>query len=105
MIGLGTATIVVGVVCVATSAVFASGGAVPQPRMGDPLGGLTVDQLARFEAGKVQYDRTFLEEEGLGPIFNKQSCGNCHSNPLGGPGSQTVTRGVMSGKKGGFDQL
>ena len=44
-------------------------------------------------------------ENGLGPIFNQTSCGSCHNNPVGGAGSQTVTRFGHIGKKGGFDPL
>jgi len=42
---------------------------------------------------------------GLGPIFNQTSCGSCHNNPVGGAGTQTVTRFGFIGKKGGFDPL
>ena len=41
---------------------------------------------------KIEFDRVLTAPEGLGPVFNKNSCGNCHSEPLGGPGNQTVTR-------------
>lgn len=80
------------------------GGIVPQPKMGDPLGGLTSEQLARFEVGLVQFNRVFTEEEGLGPVFNKTSCGGCHNNPVGGPGNITVTRAGLA-TKDGFDPL
>jgi CxxC motif-containing protein (DUF1111 family) len=72
--------------------------------MGDPLPGLTPDELTRFDLGRTAYDTPLTEPEGLGPIFNKESCGNCHNNPLGGTGSQTVTRFGMAGK-GTFDPL
>ncbi len=72
--------------------------------MGDPVHGLTQAQLQRFFNGQIDYNHTFTPEEGLGPIFNKASCGNCHTNPLGGPGSQTVTRFGLAGKDG-FDPL
>ncbi len=83
----------------------ALGGAVEvQPKMGDPLPGLTEDELQRFLFGQQKFNTPLLEEEGLGPIFNKESCGNCHANPLGGTGSQTVTRfGELT--KGNFDPL
>ena len=72
--------------------------------MGDPLDGLTADQMDRFIKGKVQFVRVFTAEEGLGPIFNKDSCGGCHSMPVGGTGSQVVTRAGLA-TKGGFDPL
>jgi hypothetical protein len=81
-------------------------GFVPQRRMGDPIIGLTPEELLRFEQGRIDYNTPLLEEHGLGPVFNKESCGNCHANPLGGPGSQTVTRFGADDKKGkGFDPL
>ena len=52
---------------------------------GGPIAGLTAAQMATFEAGQVD----FAEEEGvgngLGPRFNMNSCGGCHSQGgLGG---------------------
>jgi CxxC motif-containing protein (DUF1111 family) len=83
----------------------ALGGAVtPQPKMSDPLEGLTTAQLAQFMSGQTLYNTNMDVSDGLGPIFNKESCGNCHANPLGGPGSQTVTRAGLA-DKGGFDPL
>jgi len=72
--------------------------------MGDPLDGLTAEELARFLDGQVDYNTTLQEADGLGPIFNKESCGNCHNNPLGGTGNQSVTRFGLA-DKGGFLDL
>jgi len=80
-------------------------GVSPQPRAGEPLPTLTDALLARFEIGKISFNEDLTVEGGLGPIFNKSSCGNCHNNPVGGPGSQTVTRFGLLDKKGGFDPL
>ncbi len=78
----------------------------PQPKMGAPLNGLTPSQLAAFDAGKVDFNHVFTPAEGLGPIFNQNSCGTCHNNPTGGSGTVTVTRfGLVSGKTGLFDPL
>jgi len=81
-------------------------GARLNTRLGDPLPGLTADQLALFNSGKA----TFQEEEnatedGLGPVFNNTSCASCHNVPATGGGSTTLeTRfGKMSGGK--FDPL
>ena len=70
------------------------GGTLPsaQPRAGDPLPDLTPDQLDRFEVGKLQFNRDFVAGEGLGPIFNQNSCGACHITPLGGTGTIKVLR-------------
>lgn len=77
----------------------------PQPRPGDPLPTLTEALLDRFEQGKVSFNQDLSVEMGLGPIFNQTSCGSCHNNPVGGAGTQTVTRFGFIGKKGGFDPL
>lgn len=76
----------------------------PQPKMGAPLAGLTPTQLARFEAGLVDFTRVFAVGDGLGPIFNQSSCASCHNNPIGGPGSIKVFRfGADDGET--FDPL
>lgn len=76
----------------------------PQPKMGDPLSGLSSEEQARFILGQTRYNSVLTEEQGLGPVFNKNSCGNCHNNPLGGTGSQTVTR-FGRDNKGQFDPM
>jgi CxxC motif-containing protein (DUF1111 family) len=77
-----------------------------QPRMGQPLLGLTGSQRARFEAGKIAFDTTLTAPEGLGPTFNQDSCSSCHNTPNGGSGSITVTRFGFSDPEGvGFDPL
>ena len=77
---------------------------VAQPKMGDPLLGLTPAQLTRFNLGREQYVHVLTPGEGLGPCFNQNACGSCHNNPVGGTGSQTVTRfGFVD--KGTFDPL
>ena len=96
---------------IALAALFASGislhasADLHQPRAGQPLPTLTESLLARFEIGKTAFSEDLTIEGGLGPIFNKTSCANCHNNPVGGAGSQTVTRFGFIGKKGGFDPL
>jgi CxxC motif-containing protein (DUF1111 family) len=56
---------------------------------GDPVRGLTKDQLARFDRGKVVFDSTFTPETGLGPLFNSDGCGECHEDPVkGGVGDE-----------------
>ncbi len=78
-----------------------------QPKPGDPLAGLTQDQLDRFFVGKTDFNHTWSQEEGLGPVFNRESCGACHNNPIGGSGGLIVTRfGLLDGGPGGtFDPL
>jgi CxxC motif-containing protein (DUF1111 family) len=91
-------------VTIAWNSEESAGPLTPQPAAGAPLDDLTPGQLERFDIGKVAFERTFLDTEGLGPVFNKASCANCHNNPIGGSGSQTVNRFGLAGK-GGFDDL
>ena len=52
--------------------------------LGDPITGLTDDELAAFERGREIFIKRFTPEEGLGPHYNATSCASCHNNP--GPG-------------------
>lgn len=81
-----------------------AGVVTPQPKAGAPLPDLTVAELNRFNIGRVLYNTPLSVADGLGPIFNKSNCGNCHNNPVGGPGSQMVTR-FGRDEKGTFDPL
>ncbi len=48
--------------------------------------GLLTD--AAFEAARVVFAEQETIAEGLGPVFNAQSCGECHQNPVTGGVSQ-----------------
>jgi hypothetical protein len=90
--------------CAAIASATFAGGVTIQPRAGDPLNGLTKLQLSRFDLGRAAYVTPFTIEGGLGPIFNKSNCQSCHSNPVGGWGSISVTRfGIED--KGEFSPL
>ena len=74
--------------------------------IGDPLPGLTADELARFEAGRVPFNRQFTPEDGLGPRFNENSCEACHTDPAtGGTGETIVTKASRTGPAGACDVL
>jgi CxxC motif-containing protein (DUF1111 family) len=75
------------------------------PQFGDPVAGLTGQQLAAFNAGKVEFTERETPADGLGPIFNRDSCVACHSGPaVGGSSNITATRfGRVSGSS--FDPL
>lgn len=62
-----------------------------QPRLGEPITGLSPDELERFRAGRRAFGRILYAEDGLGPIHNLHSCVGCHSNPMGGSGTNTIT--------------
>lgn len=61
-----------------------------QPELGDPLPGLTDEQMQRFLAGREVFERVFTPETGLGPLFNASSCAECHEVPVsGGAGDES----------------
>jgi CxxC motif-containing protein (DUF1111 family) len=43
---------------------------------------------ATFDADRATFDQQEDIAEGLGPVFNARSCGECHANPVSGGGSQ-----------------
>lgn len=78
-------------------------GAAP---IGEPLPGLTAAQRARFEAGRVQFNRQFTPDEGLGPRFNENACNACHTEPAdGGTGETSVTKATLVTVDGRCDLL
>jgi len=57
---------------------------------GGPITGLTAAQLAIFEAGQTSFREDEGVGDGLGPRFNMNSCGGCHSQGGLGGSSPTV---------------
>jgi len=55
--------------------------------LGDPLPGLTAEELAAFARGKELFAKRFKPSEGLGPVYNATSCSSCHSKPVMGGGA------------------
>ncbi|HYY52405.1 MAG TPA: di-heme oxidoredictase family protein [Myxococcales bacterium] len=75
---------------------------------GDPLPGLTADELAAFAGGKVDFTEVETVAEGLGPVFNEASCVACHAGPngaVGGTNQRLETRFGRYSGKGTFDPL
>lgn len=78
----------------------------PSPRLGDPLPGLTASELARFEAGKATFMRVWRAEDGLGPVYNENTCNACHSDPEpGGGGVETDEKVTAFSTDRGCDPL
>lgn len=70
-------------------ALTALAGCRPQPKLGDPLPGLSAVERDRFARGRAVFDSTFTPTTGLGPLFNADGCGECHEEPvLGGVGDE-----------------
>ncbi len=77
---------------IAGLALLSIGGLAP-PNFGDPLQGLTPDQLARFQTGKVQFMSPEDPLSGLGPVFNDTACFKCHTQgAIGGGNDRLETR-------------
>jgi CxxC motif-containing protein (DUF1111 family) len=80
-------------------------GGDPPPQFGDPLGNLSPDQSARFQAGKT----AFLADEdvpgGLGPVFNDTACSRCHDQGAIGGGNDRLETRYGRVVNGVFDPL
>lgn len=63
---------------------------------------LTVAERQAFMIGARTFNRAYSVEEGLGPVFNDDSCGACH--PGGGASNRRVVRFGRSAESG-FDPL
>jgi len=57
-------------------------GVRPGTAAGNPIPGLTVDQAALFQIGLDAFNEVEELGDGLGPRFNLDGCGVCHSFPL-----------------------
>ncbi|MCG8408077.1 MAG: hypothetical protein MI923_22995 [Phycisphaerales bacterium] len=103
---VGTGRVIPFLIVIVCAVPAFAGSVALQPRMGEPLDGLTAGELARFVDGKAAFQNVFSPETGLGPVYNKESCANCHNRPVGGSGSQVVIRfGLLDEKGGGFNPL
>lgn len=59
-----------------------------RPPLGGAREGLTVDQLAAFERGRIVFEHRWTPGEGLGPLYNSVACSSCHSTPVTGGSAQ-----------------
>jgi CxxC motif-containing protein (DUF1111 family) len=75
-------------------------------RLGDPLAGLTSGQRDRFAQGKGTFQRIFDPTNGLGPLFNANSCAQCHESPvIGGVGDEVEVHATRFSPTDGCDPL
>ena len=74
-------------------------------QFGDPLRGLTADQLAAFGSGREDFQEDDTPASGLGPIFNNVSCVACHSVPAVGGSSAILETRFGRFVDGHFDPL
>ena len=60
------------------------------PGAGGPLAGLTANEVRFFELGLEDFAEAEGVGDGLGPRFNLDGCGGCHSQPATGGTSPAV---------------
>jgi CxxC motif-containing protein (DUF1111 family) len=74
-------------------------------QFGDPIQGLDNALLADFAIGKAEFTAVEIPEGGLGPIFNGNSCAECHT--AGGVGGASIEKVTRFGRSVGhrFDSL
>ena len=81
------------IVLVSTLALAGPVAAAGEESLGKAISGLTKDEQARFAAGREVFVETETVADGVGPVFNDDSCGACHASPAtGGGGIRTETR-------------
>src|SRR2546427_506890 len=72
---------------------------------GDPIRGLSPDELQRFGDGRAAFEAVEGVADGLGPVFNGTSCAGCHQVGGTGGGSETVETRVGTTTNGVFDPM
>ncbi|HEX6160791.1 MAG TPA: di-heme oxidoredictase family protein [Thermoanaerobaculia bacterium] len=75
----------------------------PQP--GGPLPNLPAADVALFNGGREEFREQERVEDGLGPVFNGRSCGECHGVPVLGGGSNRLVTRIGTTANGPFDPL
>jgi CxxC motif-containing protein (DUF1111 family) len=72
---------------------------------GDPLPRLTPTQLQSFVDGRDAFEEVEGVADGLGPVFNGDSCAGCHKVGATGGGSELVETRFGTTTNGAFDPL
>jgi CxxC motif-containing protein (DUF1111 family) len=89
--------------------VLFSGSAQTATEFGDPLPGLPGWAVSSFAAGRAAFTAVETPATGLGPVYNGESCRECHGHPVpGGSGTslgQRVTRFGLNVAPQRFDPL
>src|SRR5438093_7910615 len=71
---------------------------------GNPIDDSSQDKIDAHRALREVFDEVEdITPDGLGPVYNAQSCRECHQNPVSGAASQIVElRAGRSGRNGQF---
>lgn len=86
-----------------TGSVTGSSGGGPTVTLHGPETMSAFDR-ARFERGRVMFEKQFKPSEGLGPLYNATACRSCHSTPVVG-GSAPLYRNFYVAMGGEPDQF
>ena len=80
---------------------------VPSGEPGTPVPGLRDVELGQFYAGLALFNKVYLPEEGLGPLFNENQCSACHTVPAAGgtTGFERVVKATRFQGPGACDAL
>ncbi|MEO8125552.1 MAG: di-heme oxidoredictase family protein [Bryobacteraceae bacterium] len=75
-------------------------------RSGLPINGISTSELNYFNDGRQAFDEIDRVENGLGPRFNLDGCGGCHSHPAVGGTSPAINPQIATaGKEGALNQV
>ncbi len=81
----------------------------PQPpqqaQFGNPFNALSATELAAFNDGRDEFVKVETVTDGLGPVFNGRSCGECHNSGGAGGGSPRLVTRFGRTTNGTFDPL
>lgn len=97
-------------VCLFSTAVLSAqtdpGTRTGSPPAGFPLQGISTSELDLFYKGKDVFQEVDRVENGLGPRFNLDSCGGCHSHPAIGGSSPALNPQIpVATKEGGLNLI
>jgi len=73
---------------------------------GDPIAGLSANELRFFLHGKEDFEEAEGVADGIGPRMNLDGCGGCHSQPaIGGTSPAVNPQVAFANKDGGTDSV
>ena len=78
---------------------------IAQSRFGAPLDRLSPVEIAAFNEGREEFEGVETPEHGLGPLFNGNSCLECHSSPASGGSSDILVTRFGQVTNRSFDPL
>lgn len=89
---------IVAILAIGGGILYANFGMLPvSGALGGPIAGLNPEELRKFRDCEKIFVKKFTIEEGLGPLYNRKSCYECHGSPgiAGGEGSPLDTTDLI----------